>query len=161
MKVVDMAQKQTYLTSDGREKLEAELEMLRNARRLEVMDRLYKAKEQAGTEENSDYEDARNEQAFVEGRILEVENMLKNAVRIEEGHAPGGRIQIGSHFTLISGDGDEDSYTVVGSAEADAAHGRISNESPVGRAVLGRRKGDKVEVLTPAGVMKYSIVSVD
>jgi transcription elongation factor GreA len=153
--------KQSYLTSEGREKLEAELEELRNVRRLEVMDRLYKAKDSAGTEENSDYEDARNEQAFLEGRILEVDDLLKNAVLIEEGRAPDGRIQIGSHFTLRSDDGDEDEYTVVGSAEADAAHGRISNESPVGRAVIGHRKGDKVDVQVPAGLVKFSIVSVD
>jgi transcription elongation factor GreA len=154
-------QKQSYLTGEGREKLEAELDELRNVRRLDVMDRLYKAKDSAGTEENSDYEDARNEQAFMEGRILEVEGLLKNAVLIEEGHAPGGRIQIGSHFTLRGDEGDEDEYTVVGSAEADAAHGRISNESPVGRAVLGHRKGDKVDVKVPAGVIKFAIVSVD
>ncbi len=154
-------QKQSYLTGEGRGKLEAELDELRTVRRLEVMDRLYKAKDSAGTEENSDYEDARNEQAFLEGRILEVEALLKNSVLIEEGHAPGGRIQIGSHFTLRSDEGDEDEYTVVGSAEADAAHGRISNESPVGRAVLGHRKGDKVDVKVPAGVIKFAIVSVD
>ena len=80
---------------------------------------------------------------------------------IEEGHAPGGRIKVGSHFTLRSNDGDEDSYTVVGTAEADAPHGRISNESPVGRAVLGKRKGDTVEVVAPAGVIKFSVVGVD
>ena len=154
-------QKQSYLTSEGREKLEAELDELRNVRRLDVMDRLKKAKDSTGVEENSDYEDARNEQAFLEGRILEVEGLLKNALLIEEGHAPGGRIKIGSHFTLLSDEGDEDEYTVVGSAETDATHGRISNESPVGRAVLGHRKGDKVDVKVPAGVIKYSIVSVD
>lgn len=155
------AQKQSYLTSEGRKKLEAELAELRNVRRLDVMDHLYKAKESSGTEENSDYEDARNEQAFLEGRILEVEVLLKNAVLIEEGHAPGGRIKIGSHFTLLNDEGDKDEYTVVGSAEADATQGRISNESPVGRAVLGRRKGDKVDVKVPAGIIKYSIVSVE
>ncbi len=154
-------QRQTYLTAEGRERLEGELTQLKSVRRLEVMDRLHKAKELAGTEENSDFEDARNEQAFVEGRILEIENLLKNTVLIEEGHAPGGRIQIGSRFTLRTDDGDEDSYTVVGTAEADAAHGKISNESPVGRAVLGHRKGDKVQVLAPAGVITYSIVKVD
>ena len=154
-------QKQTYLTAEGWQRLETELQHLISVRRLEVMDRLHKAKELTGTEENSDYEGARNEQAFVEGRILEIENLLKNAVLIEEGHAPGGRIQIGSHFTLRTEEGDEDSYTVVGTAEADAAHGRISNESPVGRSVLGRRKGDTVEVLAPAGVIAYSIVKVD
>ncbi|MDP7619066.1 MAG: transcription elongation factor GreA [Dehalococcoidia bacterium] len=154
-------QKRSYLTRAGREKLEAELNELRNVRRLDVMDHLYKAKESSGTEENSDYEDARNEQAFLEGRILEVEGLLKNAVLIEESHAPGGRIKIGSHFTLLSDEGDKGEYTVVGSAEAAAAHGRISNESPVGHAVLGHRKGDKVDVKIPAGVIKYSIVSVD
>ena len=153
-------QKQSYLTGEGREKLEAELDELRNVRRLDVMDRLYKAKDSAGTEENSDYEDARNEQAFMEGRILEVEGLLKNAVLIEEGHAPGGRIQIGSHFTLRGDEGDEDEYTVVGSAEADAAHGRISNESPVGKAVMRRMAGQQVEVITPRGKQSFEIIRV-
>ena len=153
-------QKQTYLTAEGRRRLEAELHHLVSVRRVEVRDGLHKAKELTGSEENSDYE-ARNEQAFVEGRILEIESLLEKAVPIEEGHAPGGRIRIGSHFTLRAEDGEEDSYTVVGAPEADAAHGKISNESPVGRAVLGRRKGDKVQVLAPAGVIAYSIVKVD
>jgi transcription elongation factor GreA len=156
-----MIQKQTYLTSEGRAKLESELDNLRNVRRLDVRERLHRAKDQAGTDENSDYEDARNEQAFLEGRILEVEKVLKNAVLIEEGHAPRGRIQIGSHFTLRDEDGEVDEYTVVGTPEADAAQGRISNESPVGRAVIGRRKGDKVEVMAPAGVIKYMVADVD
>jgi transcription elongation factor GreA len=156
-----MAQKQTYLTREGLARILAELEHLRSVRRLEIRERLQNAKDLSGTEENADYDDARNEQAFVEGRILELENLLKNPVIIEEAKAPTGAIQIGSRFTLRDEDGVEDSYILVGTAEADAVQGRISNESPVGSAVLGHKVGDRVEVKVPDGVIAFTIVQIE
>ncbi len=156
-----MAQKETYLTREGLERLESELLHLRSVRRIEITDRLHSAKELTGTEENADYEDARTEQAFVEGRILELETILTNPVIIEEHHAEGGIVSIGTRFTVRDEGGAEDTYTLVGTAEADAAHGRISNESPVGGAVIGRKAGDTVEVAVPGGTIVYTIISVD
>ena len=156
-----MAQKETYLTHEGLEKLEGELEHLRNVRRIEITERLHNAKDMTGTEENSDYEDAKTEQAFVEGRILEIESLLKNPVIVDEHHAEDGRISIGTRFTVRDAGGEEDTYTLVGTAEADAVHGRISNESPVGGAVIGHGVGDTVDVAVPNGTIAYTIVSVE
>ena len=156
-----MAQKETYLTHEGLAKLEGELDHLRNVRRIEITERLHSAKELTGTEENADYEDAKTEQAFVEGRILELESILKNPVIIDEHHAEDGRISIGTRFRVRDEGGEEDTYTLVGTTEADVAHGRISNESPVGGAVIGHKVGDTVEVSVPNGTISYTIVSVE
>ncbi len=156
-----MAQKETYLTHEGLTKLESELEHLRNVRRIEITERLHTAKELTGTEENADYEDAKTEQAFVEGRILELESILKNPVIIDEHHAEDGLISIGTRFRVRDEGGEEDTYTLVGTTEADVAHGRISNESPVGGAVIGHKVGDTVEVSVPNGTVSYTIVSVE
>ena len=156
-----MAQKETYLTHEGLAKLEGELDHLRNVRRIEITERLHTAKELTGTEENADYEDAKTEQAFVEGRILELESILKNPVIIDEHHAEDGRISIGTRFRVRDEGGEEDTYTLVGTTEADVAHGRISNESPVGGAVIGHKVGDTVEVSVPNGTINYTIVSVE
>ena len=156
-----MAQKETYLTHEGLAKLESELAHLRNVRRIEITERLHSAKELTGTEENADYEDAKTEQAFVEGRILELESILKNPVIIDEHHAEDGRISIGTRFRVRDEGGEEDTYTLVGTTEADVAHGRISNESPVGGAVIGHKVGDTVEVSVPNGTVSYTIVSVE
>ena len=156
-----MAQKETYLTSDALARLESELDHLRNVRRIEVTERLHNAKELTGTEESSDYEDAKREQAFVEGRILELETILKNPVIIDEHHAEDGRVSIGTRFTVRGESGEEDSYALVGTTEADATHGRISNESPVGSAVIGHKVGDTVEVSIPHGTISYTIVSIE
>ena len=156
-----MAQKETYLTRDGLARLESELNHLRTVRRIEVTERLHNAKELTGTEESSDYEDAKREQAFVEGRILELETILKNPVIIDEHHAEDGRVSIGTRFTVRGESGEEDSYALVGTTEADATHGRISNESPVGSAVIGHKVGDTVEVSIPHGTISYTIVSIE
>jgi len=153
-----MNNKPAYLSKDGLEKLREELEVMTNVRRAEVAARIHEAKEHGDITENAEYEDAKNEQAFVEGRIQALSALIKNAVVITETHSTT-HVQIGSTVTLQSDDGKE-KFTIVGSAEAAPAQGRISNESPVGRALLGRKKGDTVVVTVPAGDTSYKIVSI-
>ncbi len=150
--------KPTYLSREGLQKLREELEQMVSVRRSEIATRIHDAKEHGDLTENAEYEDAKNEQAFVEGRIQALESMIKNAVLIDENHSTD-HVQIGSTVVLQSDDGPE-TYTIVGSAEASPREGKISNESPVGRALLGRRKGDKVAVSVPAGDFTYTIVSI-
>ena len=156
-----MADKQIFLTPEGRAKLEAELEELRTNRRAEVAEAIHSAKEEGDIMENSAYDEAKNEQAFVEGRIMTIEQMLKNAVMIDKRRTNGDIVGVGSFVTVIErGNRDDDTYQIVGSAEADPLRGRISNESPVGRALLGRKKGEKVVVKVPAGDFSYTIVEI-
>ena len=112
-----------------------------------------------GTENNAEYEDAKNEQAFIEGRIGSLENIILNARIIEAPHMPG-IVELGDSVKVQNQDGKIDAYTIVGTAEASPANGKISCESPVGKALLGRKKGDKVEVRTPAGLIKLHIIEV-
>ncbi len=153
-----MNNKPGYLTHDGLEKLRAELDQLVNVRRAEVAARIHDAKEHGDLAENAEYEDAKNEQAFVEGRIQTLESLIRNAVLIDEHHS-SDHVQIGSTVMVDSPDGKE-TFHIVGSAEADPGAGRISNESPVGRALLGHRKGDKVVVHVPSGDFTYTIVRI-
>ncbi len=153
-----MNNKPGYLTRDGLEKLRAELDQLVNVRRPEVAARIHDAKEHGDLAENAEYEDAKNEQAFVEGRIQTLEALIRNAVLIDENHS-SDHVQIGSTVVVESSDGRE-TFHIVGSAEADPGSGRISNESPVGRALLGRRPGDEVVVRVPGGDFTYKIVSI-
>ncbi|HUG48994.1 MAG TPA: transcription elongation factor GreA [Candidatus Limnocylindria bacterium] len=150
--------KPAYLSREGLQKLRQELDELVNVRRAEVATRIHEAKEHGDVSENAEYEDAKNEQAFVEGRIQSLSALIKNAVLIEENHSTT-HVQIGSTVELESDDGRE-RFTIVGSAEAAPQDGKISNESPVGRALLGRKKGDKVVVSVPAGDTNYKIVSI-
>ena len=153
-----MNNKPAYLSKDGLEQIRHELEELVNVRRAEVAARIHEAKEHGDISENAEYEDAKNEQAFVEGRIQSLSALIKNAVVITESHSTT-HVQIGSTVTLQSDDGKE-KFTIVGSAEAAPSEGRISNESPVGRALLGRKKGETVVVTVPAGDTSYKIVSI-
>jgi transcription elongation factor GreA len=150
--------KTTYISKDGLEKLREELAEMTNVRRPEIAQRIHDAKEHGDLSENAEYEDAKNEQAFVEGRIQTLESMIKNATIIEENHSTD-HVQIGSTVKVTGEDGEE-SFTIVGSAEAKPAAGRISNESPVGRALLGRKKGEKVVVKVPAGDFTYKIIEI-
>jgi transcription elongation factor GreA len=150
--------KPTYLSRDGLEKLRAELEEMVTIKRPEVAARIHDAKEHGDLSENAEYEDAKNEQAFVEGRIQTLQALIKNATIIDENHGTD-HVQIGSTVTVDSNDGEE-SFTIVGSTEARPTEGRISNESPVGRALLGKKKGEKVVVKVPAGDFTYKIVSI-
>ncbi|HYM49007.1 MAG TPA: transcription elongation factor GreA [Candidatus Limnocylindrales bacterium] len=150
--------KVVYITQEGLSRLQAELEHLRSKRRPEVADRIRQAKEFGDINENAEYDDAKNEQGFVEGRILLLEKMIRNASIIEGQHAKGV-VEVGSTVKVHDEYGDE-SFTIVGSAEAEPTKGRISMESPVGKALLGRRVGDDVNVSTPGGQTKMLIVEV-
>lgn len=150
--------KPVYVSAEGLKKLEAELEELRTAKRAEVAERIHNAMEFGDFSENSELEQAKNDQAFLEGRILTLEAMLKNAVVIDEnGHSD--RVEIGSHV-MVEAEGQRTEYVIVGSAEAAPSNGKISNESPVGRALLGHRAGEKVTLTVPAGTVEMKIVAV-
>jgi transcription elongation factor GreA len=150
--------KTTYISKDGLDKLRMELDEMLAVRRPEVAQRIHDAKEHGDLSENAEYEDAKNEQAFVEGRIQALESMIKNATLIDE-NTSTDHVQIGSTVKVTGDDGDE-TFMIVGSAEAKPSDGRISNESPVGRALLGRKKGDKVVVQVPAGDFAYKILEI-
>ena len=153
-----MNTKTTYISKDGLDKLRAELDEMVAVRRPEIAQRIHDAKEHGDLSENAEYEDAKNEQAFTEGRIQTLEAMIKNATLIDE-HTSTDHVQIGSTVKVKGDDGPE-TFLIVGSAEAKPAQGRISNESPVGRALLGKKKGDKVTIAVPAGDMHYKVVSI-
>lgn len=154
-----MQRKPIYLTAEGLAKLEAELNYLRTVRRAEIASQIHQAKELADTVDNAEYDDAKNLQAFVEGRILTLERLTKNAVIIEEEHATDS-VKVGATVTLVTPEGEEEHYTIVGSFEADPAGGRISNESPVGKALLGKKVGDEVQVQAPEGVLSLTVVEI-
>ncbi len=157
-----MAQRETFLTSEGLAKLEAEMTHLRMVRRQEVAQRIQRAKEIGGTVDNAEYEDAKNEQAFVEGRILTLENMLKSAVLIPDTRTPSEKVELGSVVTVTDAQGKTYKYTIVGSTEANPSQGKISNQSPVGKALLGRKVGQKAEVATPAGtVVAFTVTAIE
>jgi transcription elongation factor GreA len=151
--------KTVYLTAEGKTTLEEELIHLTEVRRPEVADRIQQAKMDGDISESGEYEDAKNEQAWVEGRIRTLEHMLMHAQIIEGPR--GDTIVLGSRVKLKDGEGETYDWMIVGSAEASPRQGRISNESPVGKALLGRKKGDKVEVNTPGGVEKFTILKVE
>ncbi len=153
-----MNSKTTYISKDGLDKLRAELDEMLAVRRPEIAQRIHDAKEHGDLSENAEYEDAKNEQAFVEGRIASLESMIKSATLIDE-HASTDHVGIGSKVT-VKIDGETETFTIVGSAEAKPTDGRISNESPVGRALLGRKRGDKVVVKVPAGDFTYTITDI-
>ena len=153
-----MNTKPVYLTAEGLAKLKAELNELITVDRPRVAARIHEAKLDGDLSENAEYEDAKQEQSFLEGRIATLEGQLKNAEVIA---ATNGRdrVSIGSKVVITGADGEE-TFTIVGSAEASPREGRISNESPVGVALMGRKKGDKVTVKAPAGPVSYTVVSV-
>jgi transcription elongation factor GreA len=154
-----MNNQQTFLTPEGYQKLEQELHHLRTVRRQQVARRLHQALEEGDILENAELEDARNEQAFVEGRILQVETMLRNAAIIEK-TGPRETVGLGSRVTVVEGGGPPETYHIVGSAEADPASGLISNESPLGRALMGQKVGGKAIVNAPAGVLVFEVVGI-
>lgn len=151
----------TLITREGLKKLKEELEELKTTRRQEVAQRLKEAISYGDLSENSEYEEAKNEQAFVEGRILELELKIKNAKIISDSKH-GKIIDIGSTVTLqnLTDNDDPERYTIVGSTEADPLEQKISNESPIGKALLGKVKGDRVEIHSPSGLIKYEILQV-
>jgi len=154
-----MASQAVYVTREGLKKLEDELELLRTVKRQEVAQRLHEAMEDGELIENAEYEAAKNEQAFVEGRILELEHMLAVAKIIEPG-GPKGVVRIGSTVVVQEGESKPEEYTIVGAAEANPKEGLISNESPLGQALLDHKAGDEVQVKAPAGNLVFRIVKV-
>ncbi|MDH7485587.1 MAG: transcription elongation factor GreA [Anaerolineae bacterium] len=149
-----------YLTPEGWRKLREELDYLCTVRRAEVAQQIQEAKSDGDIMENVGYDEAKNEQAFLEGRILTLESMLRRAVLIEPGSSE--YVTLGSRVTVRERGGDDlETYLIVGSAEADPSQGRISNVSPMGRALLERAVGDEVVVSTPAGELYFEIVSIE
>jgi len=156
-----MKEKEVLLTVDGLKKLEVELERYKSVRRRDVAERIKQAIEFGDITENSEYEDAKNEQAWIEGRILTLEKMLRNAKIIDDENLGTDQVTLGSTVLLRDLEyNDQVEYTIVGSVEADPGNSRISNESPVGKAIIGKPKGSVVEVNVPAGVLKYEIVDI-
>ena len=153
-----MQDRPVLISREGLDRLQAELDALRTTRRAEIAERISYAKDFGEIAENAEYEDAKNEQGMVEGRILVLEKMIRNAVLIEEGPS-GGHVVVGSVVTVEDESGKQ-TFTIVGPAEADPSGGRISLESPVGRALMGRRKGDVVEVSTPGGGRALKITKI-
>jgi transcription elongation factor GreA len=156
-----MSEKEVLLTQEGLKKLEEELENLKSVKRREVAERIKIAIGYGDISENSEYEDAKNEQAFIEGRIITLEKMLRNARIINNDDVDTNTVSIGS--TVILEDlefGDKVEYTIVGTAESDPFKNKISNESPVGKAILGQKKGSIVDVQVPAGIIQYKIIDI-
>ncbi len=149
-----------YLTPEGIKKLQEELDYLVNVRRPEIARLIAEAKADGDVSENAGYDEAKNTQAFVEGRILTLKNILANAVVISS-HGNKNRVDIGSTVVIRDVEyGDEETYTIVGSTEVDPSNGRISLKSPIGRALMGRKVGDIVEVQTPGGIVEFEIIEI-
>lgn len=155
-----MSEKSVPLTREGKAKLEEELEDLRAQRRV-IAERIHNAQEQGTSQNDAEYDDAKLEQGMLEGKILEVEDVLRRATIIDEAHAhKAGRVMVGSGVQ-VEQDGKSRHYQIVGAPEADPVNGKISNESPVGSALLGRAVGDTIEVNVPKGVIKVKVLKID
>jgi len=156
-----MSEKQFILTAEGLKKIEQKFDHLKSVRRREVAERIKQAIEFGDISENSEYEDAKNEQAFIEGEIITLEKMLRNSKLIDEDEIETDVVSIGATVVLKDLEfGDELEYAIVGSAEADPVEMKISNESPVGQAILGKNVGSIVEVNVPAGILKYEVLEI-
>lgn len=149
---------QYHLTPEGYAKLREELNYLKTVRRKEVTERIQGTLKKGYSEQDAEYEDAKREQAFVEGRILTLETILKNAVIIQQEKADV--VKLGSKVTVVTQDGKPAQFVIVGSAEADPTKGKISYLSPVGQALLGKKVGDEVEIKVPAGILRYLIAEI-
>jgi transcription elongation factor GreA len=156
-----MVDKPVFLTQDGLRKLEEELQYLETEKRTQVAARIQSAKEEGDISENAEYDDAKHEQAFVEGRIMTLRAMIRNAAIIEN-NGPSDEVRLGSRVVVMEEGLDESEvYHIVGSAEADPLDGRVSNVSPIGRALMGRRVGDAVSYHAPAGEIRFTILSIE
>ena len=160
-----MTQEQVLVTKEGLLKLKNELKEFKGPRRKRVAERLKEAISYGDLSENSEYEEAKNEQAFIEGHIIELETMIDNAKLIDEKKIKGGNksVQIGSLVTVqnITDKDEPETYTIVGSTEADPMEHKISNESPIGAALLGKEKGDVFKVKVPAGLLEFKIIKIN
>lgn len=154
-------EKSFYMTEEGLENLENELHVLKTEKRKEIVERIKVARDFGDLSENSEYDSAKEEQAFVETRIAQVEKMIRNSVIIENDGADAGVVALGTKVTFIElPDGDEETYAIVGSAEADPFEGKISNDSPMAKSLLGKGEGEEVSVPTPGGDIKVKIVNI-
>lgn len=157
-----MSDNKFYVTQEGLRKLEEELEYLKTTKRAEVKERLKIARSYGDLSENSEYEAAKDEQGMVESRILMLENQLRNAVLIRDEDKVKGVVTIGSTVTIREiPNGEREVYTIVGPAESDPLEGRISNESPIGKSLLGKQQGDIVTVPAPSGEVTFEILNVE
>ncbi|MEW8973610.1 MAG: transcription elongation factor GreA [Tissierellaceae bacterium] len=157
-----MAEKHVFLTAEGLAKLENEMDELKSVRRKEVAERIKQALSFGDISENSEYDQAKNEQAQLEERIAKLENILRNAKLIDEDEITTDKVGIGSRVTVKDLEYDEEmEYVIVGSAESHPYEGKISNESPLGKALLGGKSGDIVEVQVPDGIIKYKILDIN
>jgi transcription elongation factor GreA len=153
--------KEIVLTKEGLEKMERELDDLKSVHRREVNDRIRQAKEFGDLSENAEYEDAKQEQAFIEGRIMKLESMIRNARLIDESEYAADEVHLGATVKVKDvKTSSSHEFWIVGSAEADPANQRVSNESPLGRALIGHKKGETVDVATPRGIVKYKIEAI-
>jgi transcription elongation factor GreA len=156
-----MHDKVVYLTPEGKQRFTEELHELLTVRRREVEDQIRRAKEFSDTVDNAEYDEAKTEQSFVEGRILELERLLASAKLIEQPPTKADFVRMGAHIKVVDpAEGDEETYHLVGSSEADPRRGQISNESPIGRALIGKRIGDEVTVVAPAGAFNLKIIDI-
>ncbi|MBU1992395.1 transcription elongation factor GreA [Patescibacteria group bacterium] len=156
-------EKATLVTREGLRKLQEELDYLKSVKRKEVAKRIKEAISYGDLSENSEYEDAKNDQAFIEGRVIDLEDKIKYAKIIDDKQKKGKTVQIGSTVIIERVDsksGEHEEYTIVGSTEADPINNKISNESPVGKALLGKSSGEKVKVDVPKGDIEYKIVKL-
>jgi transcription elongation factor GreA len=152
---------QKYLTAEGAAKIRAELEILKGPARDEIAKRLRSAIQMGDLSENADYHKGKEDQGFLEGHILELEYLLKNALIIEENDGPKDLVVVGAHVTVQEDDFPPETYHLVGAKEADPRHGRISNESPIGRALLGGRVDETIVAQTPNGDLRLKILKIE
>ena len=156
-----MAEEKKFpMTLEGKKKLEEELEDLKTNKRAEVIKRIKIARSFGDLSENSEYESAKDEQSFVEGRIKEIDNMLNHAEIIDNENVDADEVSVGKSVTFQEEDDDPETYQIVGAAEADPLNGKISNESPIAKGLVGHKKGEKVTVTTPGGEMTVTIIDV-
>jgi transcription elongation factor GreA len=156
-----MIEKPQPITKAGLKKIEKELTYMETVRRREVADKIHQAKELASTQNNAEYEDAKNEQAMVEGRIAQLQSLITNASIIDEAGAHKSKlVTLGSQVKVKTGDGKSSEYLIVGPAEAEPRDGKISNESPVGRALIGKKLHDEVQISAPRGILTMKITKI-
>ncbi len=151
----------TYLTREGLKKLQDELTQLSTVRRREIAERFQQSRERGGTVSNAEYEEANNERSFNEGRIQALENMINNAIIIDEEHGRREAVVVGATVTVQNQQGKAITYTITGSAEAAPAQGKISNVSPIGKSLLGKKVGEVAEVSAPSGKIKLEIIAIE
>lgn len=156
-----MSEREIVLTEEGFKKLEQELAYLKGPKKMEVAERIKVAREFGDISENSEYDEAKNEQALLESKILEIENTLRHAKVVDEDEVSIKKVGVGVIVKLYDYEFEEEvEYSLVGGAEADISKNKISNESPVGKAIIGKKKGEEVDVETPSGIAKYKVLDI-